>query len=66
MSASMPLAISFTLSSGSTSENVRRFAHISAAPAAAAAAPSDDSTATLVHAGENSSRANTCRTTSQT
>ena len=47
MSASMPLAISLTLSSGSTSVNVRRFAHISAAPAAAAAAPSHDSTATL-------------------
>ena len=67
MSASMPLAISFTLVVGSsTSVNVRRFAHMSAAPAAAAAAPSHDSTPTLIHAGENSSRASSCRTTSQT
>ena len=59
MSASMPLTMTSTLSSGNTSANVRRFAHMSAAPAAAAAVPSHDSTETLVHAGEKSSRANT-------
>ena len=42
-----------------------RFAHISAAPAAAASAPATTSTPTLIHAGENTSRASSCRSTSR-
>ena len=65
-SVSAPLATWVTVSGASTRANVCRFAHISAAPARAAAAPSQASTLTLTHAGEKSSRANSCRSTRST
>ena len=53
--------MSDTMSGGSTRPNVRTFAHITADPAAAAIAPSHESTPTLIHAGDNGSRASSCR-----
>ena len=59
--ASSALAVA----ASSTSENVTRLRHIRVAPAAAAIAPSHVSTFTLSHAGENTSRASSCHTTSR-
>ena len=64
-SDSMPLAISVAVVGSSTIVNVWRLAHMSAAPPAAAAAPSQDRTPTLTHAGENGSRVRSCRTIRQ-
>ena len=65
-SASAPCVIAETVSGASTRLNVERFAHINAEPAAADNAPSHDSTPMPSHAGENSSRASSCRATSST
>ena len=65
-SISAPRLMRRTVSGSSTSSKVCRFAHIRAAPAIAAAAPSHVSTPTLIHAGENSSRASNCLSTSTT
>ena len=53
------------VAASSTSENVWRLPHMSVAPAAAAIAFSHVKTSTLIHAGENTSRASSCRTTSR-
>src|SRR5262249_55931281 len=58
--------IVIAVAASSTRPNVVTFAHISAAPAAAASVPRPDSTATLHHAGEKTSRANNWRRTSST
>ena len=52
-----PSVTACVASGSSTSVKLRRFDHISTAPAAAAMAPSHDNTPTLIHAGEKSSRA---------
>ena len=59
-----PRFIAVTVSVSSTSAKVSRLAHINAAPAAAASAPSQASAPTLSQAGENTSRAANCRATS--
>src|SRR5439155_18505653 len=63
-SVSTLVVISSVVAGSSTSVNVCRLPQISAAPAAEAAAPSHTSTPTLSHAGENTSVARICRTTS--
>ena len=54
-SASAPLVISLVVAGSSTSVKVCTLPQMSAAPAAAAAAPNQTSTPTLSHAGENTS-----------
>ena len=67
--ASMPVDVAAEVMANrtlsSTSANVHRFLHINRAPAAAAIAISQTSTPTLTQAGENTSRASSCRRTSR-